>query len=146
MYAIRSYYVIGSSWFVALVAQSPKLYHFFMGQQIIDRMFHAQVLRRNEPFWYYLAYFPLLLFPVITSYSIHYTKLYEASSTSSRAAVPRSPTSCSPISILPVCTSPDPRRCVITSYSIHYTKLYESLPRAHLHVRFSRAPLPAKPG
>lgn len=57
--------LIGSSWFVALVAQSPQLYHFFMGQQIIDRMFHAQVLRRNEPFWYYLAYFPLLLFPFI---------------------------------------------------------------------------------
>ena len=47
---------------------------------------------------------------VITSYSIHYTKLYDPPGSTSAATSGRSRT---------------PGSTVITSYSIHYTKLYE---------------------
>ena len=48
---------------------------------------------------------------VITSYSIHYTKLYEKKL---------------PFASVWIFTINRQNRCVITSYSIHYTKLYEA--------------------
>ena len=52
-----------------------------------------------------------LVTTVITSYSIHYTKLYEARGRSGRKGSEKV----------------DEEHHVITSYSIHYTKLYESV-------------------
>ena len=54
---------------------------------------------------------------VITSYSIHYTKLYERLLTAFSAEFTR---------FHGMHSHPAIAFCVITSYSIHYTKLYES--------------------
>ena len=69
---------------------------------------------------------------VITSYSIHYTKLYDKRRSVSWYALPgKSPSawswSASPCSSAPGTWPPSapPDTSVITSYSIHYTKLYE---------------------
>ena len=59
--------------------------------------------------------------PVITSYSIHYTKLYEA-----LAAVEGRDDAIGKDKILELMAAVDEYiPTVITSYSIHYTKLYD---------------------
>ncbi len=55
--------VLGSSWFIYLMVQSPRFYHFFLGEQLIDRMFKASTLHRAKPFWYYFLFFPLTTLP-----------------------------------------------------------------------------------
>lgn len=55
--------VIGGTWFVYLMMKSPRFYHFFIGEQLVDRMFKASMLKRSKPFWYYLALFPAALLP-----------------------------------------------------------------------------------
>ena len=60
---------------------------------------------------------------VITSYSIHYTKLYEGVSVT---VVPASPVGAVEAKAVAAAI-----RNVITSYSIHYTKLYDSFPLLH---------------
>ena len=66
---------------------------------------------------------------VITSYSIHYTKLYEHCGRKTAKSYAQG--YCYPcFRKLPQCDSciVSPEKChVITSYSIHYTKLYERL-------------------
>lgn len=54
---------IGGSWFFYLMIKSHKFYHFFIGQQLFDRMFKASELKRSKPFWYYLVLFPAVLLP-----------------------------------------------------------------------------------
>ena len=54
---------------------------------------------------------------VITSYSIHYTKLYDSSTTSRNSSSSPAESSAKLFTKL--------SGFVITSYSIHYTKLYE---------------------
>ena len=79
----------------------------------------------------------LIHFLVITSYSIHYTKLYEARSIAAAAGKAGSAASTCPPLMGPA--APPSRRggssgCRITSYSIHYTKLYETFNRGDLWV------------
>ena len=59
---------------------------------------------------------------VITSYSIHYTKLYDGLGIPEHLARYRPGVRILTVTILPEDSFPD----VITSYSIHYTKLYET--------------------
>ena len=61
---------------------------------------------------------------VITSYSIHYTKLYESFKASKYSFVSLIITGLNPISAIRLGIAISP--FVITSYSIHYTKLYDS--------------------
>ena len=80
------------------------------------------------------ACIPIAGFNVITSYSIHYTKLYDiwcfsTSVTLARTVAPISALT-SPAEPAPMTTRFRSERAgrfqrVITSYSIHYTKLYE---------------------
>ena len=64
---------------------------------------------------------------VITSYSIHYTKLYERTFIRSWGATKNvlSPSSIWKRSVSRVPSHRDSKSFVITSYSIHYTKLYD---------------------
>jgi len=55
--------MIGGTWFVYLMLKSPRFCHFFVGEQLYDRMFKASVLKRSKPFWYYLVLFPVTLLP-----------------------------------------------------------------------------------
>jgi 4-amino-4-deoxy-L-arabinose transferase len=57
---------IGGWWFFHLIASSPAFYDFFVGQQIIDRVAHAETLKRSKPFWYYIVFLPLLILPMFT--------------------------------------------------------------------------------
>ena len=54
---------ISVSWFAYMVGTVPKLWEYFIGYQLKDRIFNAEVFHRAEPFWYYLILAPLLIFP-----------------------------------------------------------------------------------
>ncbi|SHJ12960.1 4-amino-4-deoxy-L-arabinose transferase [Cruoricaptor ignavus] len=56
---------VGGSWFLYLIRQSPEFYNFFIREQFIDRVSNADSLKRSEPFWYYFAFLPLLIFPCL---------------------------------------------------------------------------------
>ena len=68
---------------------------------------------------------------VITSYSIHYTKLYDVG-TVMKPITDKFKISRAKLAYIidstaaPVCILMPVSSCVITSYSIHYTKLYDS--------------------
>jgi 4-amino-4-deoxy-L-arabinose transferase-like glycosyltransferase len=55
--------VIGSCWFTYLMIKSPEFYHFFIDEQLVDRMFKASTLHRAKPFWYYFVFFPAVTLP-----------------------------------------------------------------------------------
>ncbi|MCL6217736.1 ArnT family glycosyltransferase [Zunongwangia pacifica] len=55
--------LISVSWFAYMVGTVPKLLDYFLGYQLKDRIFNAEVFHRAEPFWYYLILIPLLIFP-----------------------------------------------------------------------------------
>ena len=78
---------------------------------------------------------------VITSYSIHYTKLYEQSLVKVTEMVPFF----SPVMPMTPVTSPRATvsflTYVITSYSIHYTKLYEVVSRGMAAAAYGRVRL-----
>lgn len=57
---------IGGWWFFQLMMNSPRFQDFFIGQQIIDRVANAGTLKRSQPFWYYLAFLPLLTLPMFS--------------------------------------------------------------------------------
>jgi 4-amino-4-deoxy-L-arabinose transferase len=57
---------IGGWWFFQLMASSPVFYDFFVKQQVIDRVANAENLKRGQPFWYYIAFLPLFILPMLT--------------------------------------------------------------------------------
>ncbi|MBT8220972.1 MAG: glycosyltransferase family 39 protein [Bacteroidia bacterium] len=56
---------MGGAWFIALMIKSELFYHFFIGEQLGDRIFEAEKLQRNEPIWYYFAFLPATLVPLV---------------------------------------------------------------------------------
>ncbi|MDY7393672.1 glycosyltransferase family 39 protein [Aureibaculum sp. 2210JD6-5] len=53
---------IASSWFVYLGLQNPAFIDYFLGKQTADR-FSKNAFGRTEPFWYFLAFAPLVGLP-----------------------------------------------------------------------------------
>jgi 4-amino-4-deoxy-L-arabinose transferase-like glycosyltransferase len=56
--------IVGSWWFFYLMSSSLEFYNFFIGEQIVNRLAHADKLNRSKPFWYYISLLPLFIFPV----------------------------------------------------------------------------------
>ena len=56
---------ISSSWFIAIIIDDPKIWDYFIQEQIINRATNAQQFHRTQPFWYYLALIPALGMPWI---------------------------------------------------------------------------------
>ncbi|MET2984213.1 ArnT family glycosyltransferase [Aureibaculum conchae] len=54
--------VIASSWFIHLGIQNPTFVDYFLGKQTADR-FSKNAFGRTEPFWYFLAFAPLVGLP-----------------------------------------------------------------------------------
>ena len=86
----------------------------------VDRVVHALIASQRAGI------------DVITSYSIHYTKLYETAVNTSRPAKSIAHALSNPSSMPALCEAMSACTTlstlpVITSYSIHYTKLYDRL-------------------
>lgn len=56
---------IGFSWFMALVLKDKNFIDYFLFRHTLERYAAAGIFKRVEPWWYYLAYAPLLAFPWI---------------------------------------------------------------------------------
>ena len=54
--------VIASSWFIYLGIQNPTFVDYFLGKQTADR-FSKNAFGRTQPFWYFLAFAPLVGLP-----------------------------------------------------------------------------------
>ena len=53
---------ISASWFIYLVIENPVFLDYFLGRQTVDR-FSENAFGRTEPFWYFLAFGPLIGIP-----------------------------------------------------------------------------------
>ena len=56
---------IGFSWFLLLIAEDGRFADYFFFRHFIDRLSHAEVFARKEPWYYYLPVFPLVTLPWI---------------------------------------------------------------------------------
>lgn len=54
--------VISFSWFIYLAVENPIFIDYFLGRQTVDR-FSVNAFGRTEPFWYFLAFAPLVGLP-----------------------------------------------------------------------------------
>jgi 4-amino-4-deoxy-L-arabinose transferase-like glycosyltransferase len=61
--AFLLFMVIGFSWYAVLVSENRNFVQYFLFRQTMERITHAEVFSRAEPFWYYLLYTPLLSLP-----------------------------------------------------------------------------------
>lgn len=61
--AILLFLLIGFTWFVFLAIEDSRLADYFFFRHFIDRLAHAEVFARKEPWYYYLGITPLLFLP-----------------------------------------------------------------------------------
>ncbi|MCF6240170.1 MAG: glycosyltransferase family 39 protein [Bacteroidales bacterium] len=54
---------IAASWFIYLAMDNPAFIDYFLGKQTIDRFADKSAFHRTEPFWYFLAFAPLVGLP-----------------------------------------------------------------------------------
>ena len=54
---------VSSSWFIAIFIDKPVLFEHFVQDEIVKRSLGAEKFHRNEPFWYYFLFAPLLGMP-----------------------------------------------------------------------------------
>ncbi len=66
--------VISGSWFLAIILDDPKVWDYFIQEQIINRATNAEQFHRSQPFWYYLLLAPVLGLPWIFFISIYLLK------------------------------------------------------------------------
>lgn len=63
VFATLLFLVIAFSWFVVLVAEDRTFIDYFLFKHTVERYTNANVFKRVEPWWYYLAFAPLLCLP-----------------------------------------------------------------------------------
>ncbi|MCB0472136.1 MAG: glycosyltransferase family 39 protein [Flavobacteriaceae bacterium] len=61
-FAWMLFLVIAATWFVYLVIEDRQFLDYFLGKQTVDR-FSENAFDRTEPFWYFLAFGPLVGLP-----------------------------------------------------------------------------------
>lgn len=61
--AILLFLLIGFAWFVFLAIEDSRLADYFFFRHFIDRLAHAEVFARKEPWYYYLPITPLVFLP-----------------------------------------------------------------------------------
>jgi 4-amino-4-deoxy-L-arabinose transferase-like glycosyltransferase len=61
--AILLFLIVGLSWFVILVVENPLFADYFFFHHFVDRVVHAEVFTRKEPWYYYLLILPIVFLP-----------------------------------------------------------------------------------
>ncbi|MGQ7946773.1 ArnT family glycosyltransferase [Flavobacterium sp. WC2509] len=52
-------------WYLAVIKDNPMVLDYFTSNQLYQRMFSNDAFNRGKPFWYYIVFLPLSLFPWI---------------------------------------------------------------------------------
>ncbi len=65
---------IAFSWYGVLVTENEKFLSYFLFRQTFERVTHADVFSRHQPFWYYLLYGPLLALPWSAVLLVHFVR------------------------------------------------------------------------
>lgn len=60
--------VVGFSWFAYLIEENSLFADYFLFHHIVDRVAHAEVFSRSEPWYYYLPVIPLVTLPWIGTF------------------------------------------------------------------------------
>ncbi len=63
--AFIMFLVVGSWWFAYVIYQDPRLADYFFFHHLVERLSHAEVFTRKEPWYYYLLITPLVSLPWI---------------------------------------------------------------------------------
>lgn len=73
--AILLFLLIAFTWFVYLTVEDPRLVDYFFFRHFIDRVAHAEVFARKEPWYYYLPIAPLVFLPWVPLFCGGFFKL-----------------------------------------------------------------------
>jgi 4-amino-4-deoxy-L-arabinose transferase len=65
LFAMLIFLTISFSWFILLKVEDSSFADYFFFQQLVDRVAHAEVFARAEPWYYYLPLLPLIYLPWI---------------------------------------------------------------------------------
>jgi 4-amino-4-deoxy-L-arabinose transferase-like glycosyltransferase len=63
VFAFLLFLLVGLSWYVYLVAQDKIFLDYFVMRHFVDRLVHAEVFMRHQPWYFYLLTFPALTLP-----------------------------------------------------------------------------------
>jgi 4-amino-4-deoxy-L-arabinose transferase len=62
-WGILVFFISCGWWYLAVIKENPMVLEYFTGDQLYQRMFSNDAFSRGKPFWYYIVFLPLSLFP-----------------------------------------------------------------------------------
>ncbi len=63
LWAFLLFVLVGSSWYLVITSQNHAILDYLIKRETIDRIANAKVFHRNEPFYYFLVFIPVLTLP-----------------------------------------------------------------------------------
>ena len=66
-FAVLIFLTVSFSWFAVLTLEDPAFADYFFFRHVLDRVAHAEVFARAEPWYYYLPLLPVVYLPWITT-------------------------------------------------------------------------------
>lgn len=63
--AVLIFTIIAFTWFIFIIMEDSRLAEYFVFRHVVDRIVHAEVFSRKEPWFYYLPLLPLITLPWI---------------------------------------------------------------------------------
>ena len=67
--ALLIFAMVAFSWFSYLIVSDPRFFDYFVLHHFVDRIAHAEVFSRKEPWYYYLPILPLVTIPWIITFA-----------------------------------------------------------------------------
>ena len=61
--AFISFIILGTSWYVLLIAENPRFFDYFFLKHTVERFANAKSFARSEPWWYYLVFMTAAVLP-----------------------------------------------------------------------------------
>lgn len=65
LFTFLLFLVVGCWWFAFVIYQDPQLADYFFFHHLVDRLSHAEVFTRKEPWYYYILIIPVVSLPWI---------------------------------------------------------------------------------
>lgn len=74
-WGILVFFISCGWWYLAVIKENPIVFEYFTGDQLYQRMFSNDAFSRGKPFWYYIIFIPLFLFPLIIYIFLTFKKI-----------------------------------------------------------------------